>query len=200
MSDATMRVGDSERERAIAQLGEHASAGRLTEDELTERISQSGAARTRGELRAVFADLPEPHPLPPEVPEAPDEPAAAAGPSPWPTRPEPAEQPGRTDAPAWPTLDAPEAPASGAPANFPIYQPNDDQRVASTSSAPEYPDPLRPGQGSAQRSGTDWMSYIWLLVPAAVLLTLVSRGNAWMAVPLAVLAVMFLNRRYRRRN
>jgi hypothetical protein len=57
-----MRVGDAEREQAIAALGEHMSLGRLTVDEYGERAGDAAAAKTRAELLEPFADLPEPRP------------------------------------------------------------------------------------------------------------------------------------------
>lgn len=51
-------VGDAEREATAAELREHYAAGRLSLDELNERISQAFAARTRGDLSAVMHDLP----------------------------------------------------------------------------------------------------------------------------------------------
>ena len=61
MSDAqgpALRIGDAERERAAADLGEHFAQGRLTVDEHAERLEQVWAARTRAELAPVFRDLP----------------------------------------------------------------------------------------------------------------------------------------------
>ena len=60
--DADLRIADSEREAAMAVLGEHMSAGRLNIDEYGERSAQVSTAKTRGELRALFTDLPAPHP------------------------------------------------------------------------------------------------------------------------------------------
>jgi Domain of unknown function (DUF1707) len=57
-----VRIGDSEREDGLHKLGEHLAHGRLDIDEHSERSSRILAARTRGDLRAVFADLPPPHP------------------------------------------------------------------------------------------------------------------------------------------
>lgn len=57
-----MRIGDTERESALAALGEHMSAGRLDIDEYGERTAKVSAAKTRGELTDLFTDLPEPHP------------------------------------------------------------------------------------------------------------------------------------------
>ncbi|HEY1704315.1 MAG TPA: DUF1707 domain-containing protein [Trebonia sp.] len=53
-----LRIGDSEREAAAANLGDHYVAGRLTLDELHERLSDVFAARTAGQLWKVMADLP----------------------------------------------------------------------------------------------------------------------------------------------
>jgi Domain of unknown function (DUF1707) len=53
-----MRVGDAEREAAAAELREHFASGRLTQDELNQRLDQTFAAKTRGDLDAVFTDLP----------------------------------------------------------------------------------------------------------------------------------------------
>jgi hypothetical protein len=53
-----MRVGDAEREAAAAEVREHFASGRLTQDELNQRLDQTLAAKTRGDLNAVFTDLP----------------------------------------------------------------------------------------------------------------------------------------------
>ncbi|WP_222853750.1 DUF1707 SHOCT-like domain-containing protein [Fodinicola acaciae] len=60
--DHGLRIGDAEREAAIGALGEHLSAGRLTMDEYGERTAKATTARTNEQLRALFADLPAPHP------------------------------------------------------------------------------------------------------------------------------------------
>ncbi|HEV2784658.1 MAG TPA: DUF1707 domain-containing protein [Actinophytocola sp.] len=57
-----LRISDVEREDAISKLGEHLSVGRLGVDEYGERTAQVAAARTRGELLALFRDLPDPRP------------------------------------------------------------------------------------------------------------------------------------------
>ena len=57
-SSTTIRASDAERDRMAAALAEHAGAGRLTQDELSERLDSVFAARTRGELEAVLHDLP----------------------------------------------------------------------------------------------------------------------------------------------
>ncbi|HVT67935.1 MAG TPA: DUF1707 domain-containing protein, partial [Trebonia sp.] len=53
-----MRVSDAEREAAAAELREHFASGRLDSDELEERLATVFAAKTRGDLSAVFTDLP----------------------------------------------------------------------------------------------------------------------------------------------
>lgn len=53
-----LRIGDPERERAIQQLGEHFSAGRLELTEYDERSRHAAAARFGSELDALFEDLP----------------------------------------------------------------------------------------------------------------------------------------------
>lgn len=58
--DDRIRVSDADRDRVTARLREHFAAGRLTPDELEERISAALHAKTAGDLRHVLADLPEP--------------------------------------------------------------------------------------------------------------------------------------------
>jgi hypothetical protein len=53
-----LRIGDAERERAAADLGEHYAQGRLSADEHAERLEQVWAARTAADLVPVFHDLP----------------------------------------------------------------------------------------------------------------------------------------------
>ena len=57
-----MRVGDAEREAAAAELREHYASGRLTLDELNERIDKVFAAKTRGDLNVLMTDLPSRRP------------------------------------------------------------------------------------------------------------------------------------------
>jgi hypothetical protein len=52
------RVSDAEREKLAQTLREHAAQGRLSVDELSERLDRAYAARTQGELSALVADLP----------------------------------------------------------------------------------------------------------------------------------------------
>jgi hypothetical protein len=62
-----MRVSDSDREQVAERLREHFAAGRLTSEELDERVDAALNAKTVGELRAVMADLPEPGPVGPRA-------------------------------------------------------------------------------------------------------------------------------------
>jgi len=55
-----LRIGDSERDTAMEQLREHFAAGRLTLDELTERIDGVLAAKTQSQIDALMMDLPRP--------------------------------------------------------------------------------------------------------------------------------------------
>jgi hypothetical protein len=64
-----IRVGDAERETIAGQLREHYADGRLTLDELNERLDQTFAATTRADLNAVMRDLPvTPRPVMPAGP------------------------------------------------------------------------------------------------------------------------------------
>jgi Domain of unknown function (DUF1707) len=74
-----MRVGDAEREAAAAELREHYASGRLTLDELNERIDKAFAAKTRGDLNVLMTDLPSRRPEAAGAPGAPG--AIGAGPS-----------------------------------------------------------------------------------------------------------------------
>jgi hypothetical protein len=55
-----MRVSDADRDRIVERLREHFADGRLTSDELDERVSAALSAKTYGDLRAIMTDLPEP--------------------------------------------------------------------------------------------------------------------------------------------
>jgi hypothetical protein len=61
-SDAEIRISYAERDEAVSTLGMHLSTGRLELAEFDERCGRAAAARTRGELEALFTDLPAPHP------------------------------------------------------------------------------------------------------------------------------------------
>jgi hypothetical protein len=58
MADADIRASDDDRERTAEQLRQAASQGRITVDELEERLQTAYAARTQGELAPIVADLP----------------------------------------------------------------------------------------------------------------------------------------------
>jgi TM2 domain-containing membrane protein YozV len=53
-----VRIGNSEREAAVRQLGEHLAEGRLDTHEYEERVSAAYAARTADDLAPLFKDLP----------------------------------------------------------------------------------------------------------------------------------------------
>jgi hypothetical protein len=53
-----LRASDEQRDRAAAEIREHYAAGRLTEDEFTERLDSIYKARTQGELAELRRDLP----------------------------------------------------------------------------------------------------------------------------------------------
>ena len=55
---SNIRVGDAERDAVATQLREHYGDGRLTLDELNERLDQTLRARTAADLTAVTRDLP----------------------------------------------------------------------------------------------------------------------------------------------
>lgn len=81
----SIRVGDVERDAAAAELGEHYAAGRLTIDELHDRLGLVLSARTRADLTHVLADLPTirrarpPAPASPPSEEGQHDPADHAG-------------------------------------------------------------------------------------------------------------------------
>ena len=54
-----LRGGDADREAAAGQLREHYADGRLTLDELNERLDQTFAAKTKADLNTVMRDLPQ---------------------------------------------------------------------------------------------------------------------------------------------
>lgn len=53
-----LRVSDEERESVIEELREHTVAGRLTAQELDERLESAYKAKTRADLDLLRADLP----------------------------------------------------------------------------------------------------------------------------------------------
>jgi hypothetical protein len=94
MEPSNLRVGDAERCRVADDLQRHFVEGRLSSDELAERVRQAMAARTQSDLDAVVRDLP---PLPPPA----AEPAAAPVPGPpeVPAEPASVERAGAWDRP-----------------------------------------------------------------------------------------------------
>ena len=57
---ADLRAGDADRQRVVAALQRHYIDGRLSSDELSERITAALQSRTFGELRHLLRDLPAP--------------------------------------------------------------------------------------------------------------------------------------------
>ena len=72
--DPRLRIADSDRERAMADLATHYADGRLDHEEYDERLDAVWTARTRADLALLFEDLPR---LPVAYP-----PAKAAAPRP----------------------------------------------------------------------------------------------------------------------
>jgi hypothetical protein len=64
-SKYVLRIGDAERDAAADLLGEHFVAGRLTLDELNERLESVLRAKTQEDIAAVMDDLPTPRRPPP---------------------------------------------------------------------------------------------------------------------------------------
>ncbi|HEV3000050.1 MAG TPA: DUF1707 domain-containing protein [Solirubrobacteraceae bacterium] len=52
------RASDTERDQAISDLRAHAAEGRLSVEELDERLAAALAAKTRADLAALLDDLP----------------------------------------------------------------------------------------------------------------------------------------------
>ena len=55
---APVRIGDAERDGAIAALGDHFAEGRLNAEEFEERVDQAIKARFNEDLEPLFVDLP----------------------------------------------------------------------------------------------------------------------------------------------
>lgn len=58
--DPGVRIADSDRERAMADLAMHYADGRLDHEEYDERLDAIWTARTRADLAVLFSDLPRP--------------------------------------------------------------------------------------------------------------------------------------------
>lgn len=54
-----LRIGDTERDQAVAVLSDHFVAGRLTQEEFEERSDHATRARYADDLAPLFADLPD---------------------------------------------------------------------------------------------------------------------------------------------
>ncbi|GAA4374050.1 DUF1707 domain-containing protein [Actinomadura verrucosospora] len=54
-----IRASDADRDRVAASLREHCAEGRITMDELQERLDAVYGAKTLGQLQEVTSDLPE---------------------------------------------------------------------------------------------------------------------------------------------
>ena len=55
-----VRIGDAERDSAVAALGDHFAAGRLSREEFDERMNLAMQARFDHDLQPLFVDLPGP--------------------------------------------------------------------------------------------------------------------------------------------
>jgi hypothetical protein len=62
--EGRLRASDADRDRVAAVLRQHCSAGRLTFEELSERLGQVYEARTLDQLFALTNDMPDPEPHP----------------------------------------------------------------------------------------------------------------------------------------
>lgn len=65
-NQAGVRASDAERERTAGTIREAAGEGRLTMDELEDRLAAVYQAKMRHELEPLVADLPAPPPAPKE--------------------------------------------------------------------------------------------------------------------------------------
>ena len=57
-----IRIGDEERNKAVALLSDHLAEGRLTQSEFNDRLGLVLSAKTAADIEPVFADLPGPNP------------------------------------------------------------------------------------------------------------------------------------------
>jgi hypothetical protein len=56
------RIGDADRDQAVAFLQEHMAQGRIDAAEFDDRMSRALKAKTASELAVLFDDLPDPRP------------------------------------------------------------------------------------------------------------------------------------------
>ena len=57
--DPDLRASDEQREHAAQAIREHFAAGRLTDEELSERVQAVYGARTERDIKTLLADLPK---------------------------------------------------------------------------------------------------------------------------------------------
>lgn len=62
--DDRIRISDADRDGVTARLREHFAEGRLSSEELDERVTAALSAKTFGDLRPIMADLPNATPGP----------------------------------------------------------------------------------------------------------------------------------------
>lgn len=62
------RIGDADRDQAVAFLQEHMAQGRIDASEFDDRMSRALKAKTASELAVLFDDLPDPRPPSPKNP------------------------------------------------------------------------------------------------------------------------------------
>jgi Domain of unknown function (DUF1707) len=77
-----IRISDSDRDHAAAQLRDYYAEGRLTSEELDERVTAALKAQTAGDLRRLMVDLPRPAPTA-GGPGAPSYESPSYGTAPW---------------------------------------------------------------------------------------------------------------------
>ncbi|MGI5323534.1 DUF1707 domain-containing protein [Actinomadura nitritigenes] len=74
-----IRASDADRDRVAESLREHCAEGRITMDEMQERLESAYAAKTLGDLQEITSDLPEhdlyQHPIPASRPNSTASPA-----------------------------------------------------------------------------------------------------------------------------
>jgi hypothetical protein len=66
---ALLRISDHERQDFVDQLTRHCAEGRITFDELDERVAKAWEARTQADLKPLAADLPSLQPAKREEPD-----------------------------------------------------------------------------------------------------------------------------------
>ena len=69
--DDRFRTLDADRDRVAALLRDHFAEGRLTPEELDERLTATLNAKTFGDLHGVLTDLPGPAPAPRQASQVP---------------------------------------------------------------------------------------------------------------------------------